>query len=84
LAAVFCFASQVARDFVVRFEECNVYCPVHWPASEHGDAAVCELAATILTIPADHRYKNADKIESFFVAIRPASVKLWRRSETHN
>jgi hypothetical protein len=61
LAAVFCFASQVARDLArKRLEECNVYCPVHWPAPAHCDSSVRELAATILTIPADHRYRSAD------------------------
>ena len=61
LAAVFCFASQGARDLVrKRLEECKVYCPVHWPAPAHCDITVRELAATILTIPADHRYGNAD------------------------
>jgi len=61
LAAVFCFASQMARDLVrKRLEECNVYCPVHWPAPPHCDVAVRELAATILTIPTDHRYRKVD------------------------
>lgn len=61
LAAVFRFASQMARDSARRrLEEANVYCPVHWPAPGYCDATVRELAATILTIPADHRYKNSD------------------------
>ena len=61
LAAVFCFRSQTARDLVRKcLEESNIYCPVHWPAPAHCDSSVRELAATILTIPADHRYRNAD------------------------
>jgi hypothetical protein len=61
MAAVFCFPSAAARDAVrKRLEEHSVYCPVHWPAPADCELAVRELAATILTIPADQRYTGAD------------------------
>ncbi|MFY9938418.1 MAG: hypothetical protein WAK33_16185 [Silvibacterium sp.] len=61
MAAVFCFASQSSRDSVRKhLEDSNVYCPVHWPAPAHCGDAVRELAAKILTIPTDHRYRHAD------------------------
>lgn len=61
LAAVFCFATQNVRDSIrKRLEESSIYCPVHWPASTHCDAKSRELAATILTIPTDYRYKDED------------------------
>jgi hypothetical protein len=61
LAAVFYFPSQMERDSArKRLEEANIYCPVHWPAPAHCDSSVRELAARILTIPADHRYRNSD------------------------
>jgi hypothetical protein len=37
-----------------------VYCPVHWPAPAETEAAVRNLSAKILTIPADQRYTLAD------------------------
>jgi hypothetical protein len=61
MTAVFRFASQIMRDLVrKRLEEANIYCPVHWPAPAHCDSSVRELAATILSIPTDHRYGLAD------------------------
>lgn len=61
MAAVFCFDSQAARDLTrKRLEAANIYCPVHWPAPSYCDDKVRALAATILTIPTDHRYGNAD------------------------
>jgi len=34
--------------------------PIQWPAPSYCDDDVRKLAATILTVPADHRYENAD------------------------
>lgn len=61
LAAVFQFPSQMARDQAHKcLEEANIYCPIHWPVPAHCDSTARELSATILTVPADHRYGIAD------------------------
>jgi hypothetical protein len=61
LAAVFCFATQDARDGMRRhLEDSGVYCPVHWPAPAESEPAMRDLAARMLTIPADQRYTPAD------------------------
>ena len=64
LAAVFCFSSPKERDSVRRaLEGANIFCPIHWPAPTHCDFAVRELAAKILSIPADQRYRSTDMDE---------------------
>ena len=61
MAVVFRFTSPIVRDSArKRLEEADIYCPVHWPAPAHCAPAIREMAATILSIPADHRYGNAD------------------------
>jgi hypothetical protein len=61
IAAVFRFESQAARDLArKRLEAANIYCPIHWPAPPFCDDTVRELAATILTVPADQRYGKND------------------------
>jgi hypothetical protein len=59
--AVFRFDSPTSRDRTrKRLEAARIYCPIHWPAPSHCDQTVRELAATILTVPTDHRYGNVD------------------------
>lgn len=61
LGAVFCFPSGEERDRLRKhLEDSNIYCPVHWPVSIDSSPAVRELADTILTIPADQRYRRSD------------------------
>ena len=61
LGGVLRFSSPEERDLVrKRLEDSNIYCPVHWPAPAHCNPVVRELAATILTIPADQRYRDRD------------------------
>lgn len=61
LGAVLVFRRHAGRD---RYRELlrrnNVYCPVHWEAARSSSAAARDLAARILTIPADQRYMPAD------------------------
>lgn len=61
LGAVYCFSSREERDQVRKhLENSNIYCPVHWPVAADSSHAVRELADTILTIPADQRYRRSD------------------------
>jgi hypothetical protein len=61
LGTVICLSSPEERDLVrKRLEDSNIYCPVHWPASTDTNPVVRKLAATILTIPADQRYRDRD------------------------
>jgi len=61
MAAVFRFESQAVRDLIrKRLEAANIYCPIHWPARPHCVESIRELAATMLTVPADQRYKEED------------------------
>ncbi|MFB3814146.1 MAG: hypothetical protein ACE14L_08540 [Terriglobales bacterium] len=61
LGLVVVFSSPSARD-ETRRRLCaeNVYCPVHWPAPADAPEHVRDLAARILTVPADQRYTTAD------------------------
>jgi hypothetical protein len=61
LAAVFRFASRMARDRIrERLEAASIYCPIHWPAPLHCEDSARELASTILTVPSDQRYGKDD------------------------
>jgi hypothetical protein len=60
LAIVLVFASRKERDHCRFYLEANnVFCPVHWTLVG-ADARVIDLSARILSIPADHRYGDAD------------------------
>ena len=43
-------------------EQHNVYCPIHWPQDRRSSRRARELAATLLTIPLDHRYRKNDML----------------------
>lgn len=71
LAAVFCFSSTEERDSVRKaLEGANIYCPVHWPAPANCDSRVRELAAKILSVPADQRYRGTDMDEVARVVLK--------------
>lgn len=59
-ASVLVFNSRNDRDSCRSYLEANkVFCPVHWALAE-GEPSAVDLAARILSIPADQRYDAQD------------------------
>ena len=76
LAVVLVFASGKERDRCRSYLETNnVFCAVHW-TFVRADPRVSDLSARILSIPADHRYGDAD------MASEANILAQWKRGKT--
>ena len=75
-AVVLVFTSEKERDRCRSYLEANnVFCPVHW-SFVRADPRVSDLSARILSIPADHRYGDAD------MASVADLLAQWKRGKT--
>lgn len=76
LAVVLVFASGKERDRCRSYLESNsVFCPVHWTLVRAA-SRVSDLSGRILSIPADHRYGDAD------MASVANILAQWKRGKT--